>query len=98
MLKRQYASMESVCANYYPVASSIVANGESSRLSIFTGQPHGGTSPVPGTLELMIDRVISHDDGKGLGMDYIENSIPSEQHLTIVLEDGVESKVMKRVD
>lgn len=104
LLKRQYAKSESVSANYYPVASAIVTNSGSSRFSVFTGQPHGGTSPQPGVLELMIDRVLSHDDGKGLSGDYISQSLRSKQLFTLVWEENgmtaavsVELLCMRRV-
>eukprot|EP00029_Vermamoeba_vermiformis_P007896 TRINITY_DN3546_c0_g1_i1.p1 TRINITY_DN3546_c0_g1~~TRINITY_DN3546_c0_g1_i1.p1 ORF type:complete len:1137 (-),score=300.82 TRINITY_DN3546_c0_g1_i1:18-3428(-) len=54
--------------NYYPCISMAFVKCETAdeRLTILNRHSIGATSPVGGTLELMIHRNLPHDDGRGL--------------------------------
>lgn len=61
--------------NYYPVTSMVLLESNSRRLTLHTAQPHGAASYRNGWLEVMLDRVVSRDDGKGLGQGVTDNRV-----------------------
>ena len=56
MIKRKRYDKLPLQANFYPVASMAYIQDKSSRLSLISGQPLGGTSAASGALEIMLDR------------------------------------------
>ena len=56
MIKRKRYDKLPLQANFYPVASMAYIQDKSSRLSLITGQPLGGSSAASGSLEIMLDR------------------------------------------
>ena len=61
--------------NYYPVTSMVMLESKSKRLTLHTAQPHGAASYRDGWLEVMLDRIVSRDDGKGLGQGVSDNKL-----------------------
>ena len=61
--------------NYYPVTSMVMLECKSRRLTLHTAQPHGAASYRNGWLEVMLDRIVSRDDGKGLGQGVTDNKL-----------------------
>ena len=57
---------EPVAGNYYPVNAAIYLEDEENALAVVTDRTQGGTSLVDGTLELMVQRRILADDGRGV--------------------------------
>jgi len=54
--------------NYYPVVSRIYIREENQfQFTIVTAHSHGGSSLVPGEVELMVHRRLLRDDGRGVG-------------------------------
>jgi hypothetical protein len=53
--------------NFYPVNAAIYIEGGDKRLTLSNDRPQGGTSYNVGEVELMIHRVCSGDDWKGVG-------------------------------
>ena len=53
--------------NYYPVNSHITIQDikTNASMSLINDRPQGGSSLQPGTVELMINRKVSSDDGRG---------------------------------
>ncbi|GIY94085.1 alpha-mannosidase 2 [Caerostris extrusa] len=66
MLKRTYASNLPVQGNYYPATSNMYIEDHEVRLNLLIPHSHGVTSPSSGTMEIMLDRKISNDDGRGM--------------------------------
>eukprot|EP01016_Furgasonia_blochmanni_P032995 TRINITY_DN3415_c0_g1_i6.p1 TRINITY_DN3415_c0_g1~~TRINITY_DN3415_c0_g1_i6.p1 ORF type:complete len:779 (+),score=127.44 TRINITY_DN3415_c0_g1_i6:782-3118(+) len=60
---------ETVAGNYYPVQSAIQIRDKSNRgmLTVVPDRAQGGTSLNPGQVELMIQRKLEVDDGRGVG-------------------------------
>ena len=56
MIKRKRYDKLPLQANFYPVASMAYIQDKTSRLSLISGQPLGGTSAASGSLEIMLDR------------------------------------------
>ena len=56
MIKRKRYDKLPLQANFYPVASMAYIQDKSSRLSLISGQPLGGSSAASGSLEIMLDR------------------------------------------
>ncbi|CAD5213373.1 unnamed protein product [Bursaphelenchus okinawaensis] len=65
--KYEHASTPS--ANYYPAATSVMIQDKSSRLTVAFAQPTGIHSPKSGQIQLVVDRILSGDDGKGLSYE-----------------------------
>ena len=61
--------------NYYPVTSMVMLECKLMRLTLHTAQPHGAASYRDGWLEVMLDRIVSRDDGKGLGQGVSDNKL-----------------------
>ncbi|CAG5096373.1 Oidioi.mRNA.OKI2018_I69.XSR.g14587.t1.cds [Oikopleura dioica] len=59
---------EKIAGNYYPVTSKIRINEESTRrsVSIFPDRAQGGSSVKSGSVELMLLRETTKDDGRGV--------------------------------
>jgi hypothetical protein len=53
--------------NYYPVTSAILIQDNLRRMTVSTQRTHGAASLVEGSVELMLHRMTSHFDGKGMG-------------------------------
>ncbi|KAK7104559.1 alpha-mannosidase 2x-like [Littorina saxatilis] len=53
-------------ANYYPLTSGAFIDDGERRVSLLTAQPHGVASLDSGWLELMLDRHLLYDDGRGM--------------------------------
>jgi len=58
---------EPVAGNYYPVNSAIYVDDGVNRLTVLTDRSQGGASLDDGTVELMVHRRTTKDDGKGVG-------------------------------
>ncbi|KAL4220666.1 hypothetical protein ACF0H5_021061 [Mactra antiquata] len=71
--------------NYYPITSMALIEDESRRLTLHSAQSHGVSSLENGWLEVMLDRNMAHDDGKGLGMGATER-IPTQAEFIIQIE------------
>lgn len=71
------------------MSSQLVLQNDDKRLTVLSGQPHGATSPVPGGLEIMLDRILIMDDMRGLGSDsIIRDNVPASSVFRLVLEKG----------
>jgi hypothetical protein len=60
---------EPASGNYYPVNTRIMIQDakQDLQLTIVTDRSQGGSSLLPGEVELMVNRRITHDDGRGVG-------------------------------
>lgn len=56
MIKRKRYDKLPLQANFYPVPSMAYIQDKTSRLSLISGQPLGGSSAASGALEIMLDR------------------------------------------
>jgi hypothetical protein len=74
--------------NFYPVASSVLIEDNEHRLTVLTGQATGATL-FNKSLDIMVDRRLSGDDGKGLGRGDASDSLPSILKYDILLERKV---------
>ncbi|CAL1288074.1 unnamed protein product [Larinioides sclopetarius] len=77
LLKRKYVSSLPVQGNYYPVTSSMFIEDEDIRLNLLVPHSHGVTSPLPGTMEVMLDRKTREDDGRGMSEGVEDNQMVS---------------------
>ncbi|KAI3793966.1 hypothetical protein L1987_36590 [Smallanthus sonchifolius] len=60
--------------NYYPMPSlAFMQESKGSRFSVHTRQSLGVASPKNGWFEIMLDRRLSRDDGRGLGQGVMDN-------------------------
>lgn len=73
MIRRMFHSHLPIQANYYPASSAVFIEDKKSRLTILTTHGQGVTSPRSGILEVMIDRRIQTDDGRGMGEGLMDN-------------------------
>ncbi|KAK9504456.1 hypothetical protein O3M35_010780 [Rhynocoris fuscipes] len=64
--------------NYYPMTSTVFIENDVWRLSLLSDHSHG-TAQFNGHLEVMLNRRISVDDGKGLNEGVTENIIASSK-------------------
>eukprot|EP00928_Gymnodinium_smaydae_P061684 TRINITY_DN45715_c0_g1_i1.p1 TRINITY_DN45715_c0_g1~~TRINITY_DN45715_c0_g1_i1.p1 ORF type:complete len:825 (-),score=99.29 TRINITY_DN45715_c0_g1_i1:190-2664(-) len=52
--------------NVYPVTSFCYVRDNAAQLTVLTNQPHGASSPVDGSVELMLHRRLLRDDERGV--------------------------------
>ncbi|GMT33075.1 hypothetical protein PFISCL1PPCAC_24372, partial [Pristionchus fissidentatus] len=89
MLRRKsYATLQTP-ANYYPMPTAAILEDSSKRITVVTDVEHGVMETGRMGMEVMIDRMLNQDDGKGLGQgedSYPTDLLPVEMHFTVVLE------------
>ncbi|VDM36956.1 unnamed protein product [Toxocara canis] len=89
LLKREYNEALPLKANYYPMPTALMLQDGSHRISIISDVEHGVTLYSRNTPEIMLDRILLHDDGKGLGSDedsILNDVLPVEIGFTVVFE------------
>ncbi|EJW73750.1 hypothetical protein WUBG_15344, partial [Wuchereria bancrofti] len=75
--------------NYYPMPTALILQDWSKRLSILSNVPHGVRTFNKINLEIMLDRRLSTDDGKGLGFNddgLPVDNLPVNMAFTFVIE------------
>uniref|UniRef100_A0A0K0D9M1 Glyco_hydro_38C domain-containing protein n=1 Tax=Angiostrongylus cantonensis TaxID=6313 RepID=A0A0K0D9M1_ANGCA len=60
-------------AHFYPMPASAYIEDASTRLSLLGAQALGVASLKPGELEVMLDRRLNQDDGRGLDQGVLDN-------------------------
>ncbi|KIH42229.1 hypothetical protein ANCDUO_27787 [Ancylostoma duodenale] len=70
--KRQLSKLP-LQAHFYPMSASAYIEDSSTRLSLFGAQALGVASLKSGQLEVMLDRRLEHDDGRGLFQGVLDN-------------------------
>ncbi|KAG8182049.1 hypothetical protein JTE90_013979 [Oedothorax gibbosus] len=75
MLKRKYVTDLPVQGNYYPATSAIYIEDKQLRLNLLVPHSHGVTSPYDGGIEIMLDRKMSNDDGRGMSEGVEDNKM-----------------------
>lgn len=66
MLKRKYIPDQKVQGNYYPATTAVFIEDSNTRLNILLPHTYGVTA-VDNQIEIMLDRKIHNDDGRGMG-------------------------------
>ncbi|CAE8599582.1 unnamed protein product [Polarella glacialis] len=64
-----------MAGNFYPVTSFCYVRDAAWQLSVMTDQSHGASSPVDGSLEVMLHRRLLHDDSRGVGEALNETTV-----------------------
>jgi hypothetical protein len=64
-------SLENITANYYPINTAISMEDSDRVFTVMNGRAQGGSALSAGNIELMQNRRIPADDGKGMG-DYLD--------------------------
>ncbi|KAK6113041.1 Glycosyl hydrolases 38 N-terminal domain family protein [Brugia pahangi] len=75
--------------NYYPMPTAMILQDRSKRLSVLSNVPHGVRTFNKINLEIMLDRRLSTDDGKGLGFNddgLPVDNLPVNMAFTFVIE------------
>ncbi|KAK4805009.1 hypothetical protein SAY86_004826 [Trapa natans] len=74
MARRQYYDKIPLQGNYYPMpALAFLQGSDGQRFSVHSRQSLGAASIRDGWLEIMLDRRLLHDDGRGLGQGVLDN-------------------------
>ncbi|XP_018022656.1 alpha-mannosidase 2 isoform X2 [Hyalella azteca] len=90
IVRRVRESKLTLQGNYYPIASQAFIQDSHKRLTILTGQPHGGSSLAPGQLEVMQDRRLMQDDFRGAEQGVTDNVItPNVFRILLERRDSV---------
>lgn len=72
MLKRKYVSELEVQGNYYPATTAIFIEDSNMRFNVILPHSHGVTAN-DGEIEIMLDRRIHNDDGRGMSEGLEDN-------------------------
>jgi alpha-mannosidase II len=64
-VKRKILGLVPLSGNYYPINSGIFIEDDKARISLFTATPLGGSALDSGQMEIMQDRRLNQDDGRG---------------------------------
>ena len=75
MIKRKKYQKLPLQANYYPIPSMAYMQDETSRLTLISRTPLGGSSLKSGQLEIMMDRRLMQDDNRGLFQGVTDNRV-----------------------
>ena len=73
-------------ANYYPTTSAAFLDDGHRRVSLLTAQPHGAASLGSGWLEVMLDRNVVRNDGRGLG-EGVRDIKPARSDFILMVEE-----------
>ncbi|XP_022200553.2 alpha-mannosidase 2 [Nilaparvata lugens] len=65
--RRQKVCGAGIESNFYPSTTCVYIEDEKTRLSVLTEQSHGVSSNHQGQIEMMMDRRLHNDDGRGMG-------------------------------
>ncbi|KAK2168413.1 hypothetical protein LSH36_17g13000 [Paralvinella palmiformis] len=78
-------------ANYYPSMTFLYLEDEMSRMSLLSSQSLGASSQGIGSLEVMLDRRLRYDDGRGLGEGVTDNRRTPSRFYLLIEDTGVAS-------
>ncbi|CAD6193239.1 unnamed protein product [Caenorhabditis auriculariae] len=85
MIRRKRQQKLPLQANYYPMPSSAFLEDADVRFSLFGSQALGVSSLESGQLEVLLDRRLSSDDGRGLFQGVLDNK-RTVSHFRILVE------------
>jgi len=98
------ATSQPVSQNYYPINSALSLKDASSQrqFTVMNDRSQGGTSMLPGTIELMQNREAPSEDGKGVGEPLIERDafgrgIRVKATYYVQICDGVKRLPLQRI-
>ncbi|GAB1598404.1 alpha-mannosidase 2x-like [Argonauta hians] len=98
MIGRQNQPQLHIEANYYPVTTVVMLEDDLRRLSLHVDHSHGVACLKTGMLEIMLDRLLSNDDERGLSQG-IDDIKPITSKFVLQVEARYKSKAsMSNVD
>lgn len=83
-MKRKRFTKLPLQANYYPIPSMSYLQDDSSRLSLISRTPLGGSSLKSGQLEIMMDRRLMQDDNRGLFQGVTDNTLTRHEFVLLL--------------
>lgn len=86
IIKRKRFSKLPLQANYYPIPTTMYIEDQSTRLTLLTSTPLGGSSLQSGEFEIMQDRRLAQDDQRGLAQGVLDNQ-PVLHIFRLILEN-----------
>uniref|UniRef100_A0A915PTA9 mannosyl-oligosaccharide 1,3-1,6-alpha-mannosidase n=1 Tax=Setaria digitata TaxID=48799 RepID=A0A915PTA9_9BILA len=97
--RAEYKAFNQPEMNYYPMPTALVLQDGRQRLSVLSNIPHGVRTFEKTNFEIVLDRRLSFDDGKGLG--YADDGLPVDNlpvnmEFTFVLESIDAEKQQQR--
>ncbi|CAI4229825.1 unnamed protein product [Auanema sp. JU1783] len=95
LMRRTNYSTLSVQANYYPMPTAAVLDDGAQRLTVASNVEHG-VMPLNNGMEIMIDRILNQDDGKGLGSEADSLPLdlyPVDMQFSLLFEDYIKKEV-----
>jgi len=88
MIRRRRYEKLPIQANFYPLPSMGYVQDKSTRMSLISSQPLGGTSAASGQMEVMLDRRLMQDDNRGLFQGIQDNKV-TPHHFVLLVERTV---------
>lgn len=84
MTKRKRFEKLPIQANYYPIPSMAYIQDETSRLTLASRTPVGGSSLKSGQIEVMMDRRLMQDDNRGLFQGVTDNKVTLHEFVLLL--------------
>ncbi|KAK2727272.1 alpha-mannosidase 2-like [Artemia franciscana] len=91
IIERKKHAQAGIEGNYYPITSAAYIEDSSRRFTVLVSRAHGSTGFYKGGVEVMLDRRMMYDDGRGMGEGVVDNKNTLSK-FWIVLEDKVQTK------
>ncbi|VDK44985.1 unnamed protein product [Anisakis simplex] len=98
MIKRKRFAKLPLQAHFYPMPTSAFIEDNSNRMTIFSAQSLGVASLESGWLEVMLDRRLNQDDGRGLFQGVTDNKITRSKFRLLIEPLDVNKRLNREPD
>uniref|UniRef100_A0A915DEW7 Alpha-mannosidase n=1 Tax=Ditylenchus dipsaci TaxID=166011 RepID=A0A915DEW7_9BILA len=97
MIRRRRLKKLPIQAHFYPMPGSAFIENDQKRVNLIGRQALGVASLEPGKVEVILDRRLNHDDGRGLEQGVLDNRL-TESRFRLLFEQFTSRNPSKNTD